>query len=102
MADEASAHEWVSQALESKWGVPEPRDLPRTTRALALQKAIGALLAVEELGEVAFAPDQRNLVAACFARFFDGVRLDGPPWRVSPTEELPSREEWVESTDVFR
>lgn len=92
----------MSEAIESMWGVPDPRDLPRATRAVALQKVSGALLAVEDVPcDLAFTVGQRGIVALTFSRFFAGVALHGPPWRLDPTEDLPSREEWLAEMSVF-
>lgn len=50
-----------------------------------------------------FVPGQRAVVAACFARFLDGLLLPGPPWRTCPGEaDRPTLDEWHERMNVFR
>ena len=67
-----------------------------------MQKSIGATLAIEDVPyDLAFTVGKRAVVARVFARFFDGVAVDGPPWRVDPTETLPTRDEWLAEMAVF-
>lgn len=99
LADEPSAREWVREALEKTWGVLDPADLERARRGLALQRVSGVVIALEEEGgDLAFFAGIRQLVVATFGRYFR-VALDGPPWRVSPYEDLPTCAEWFASAD---
>lgn len=87
---------WVSQAVESKWGVAEITALTRTQRALAFQKISGVLLYVEATQpfDLGFMVGLRGFVQAAFAKYFDGVCLEGPPWRLDPTEPQPVYDVW--------
>ncbi len=63
--------------------------MARQDRALAFQKAAGTLFALEDIADGGMLPlhdDPRSEVRAVFARFWGGVLLDGPPWRLSPNE----------------
>lgn len=92
---EAAGLEWIRQALEEAWGAQDVLDLPRVRRSVALQRASGVLLALEELsGDLAFDPNVREVVSAVFERYFH-VNTPGPPWRLSPAEELPTRAEYL-------
>lgn len=87
LGDDRAGREWVRQALEAAWGVTDPVDLDRARRGLALQKASGVVLALEdEDGDVAFRVGVRAVVAGVVARYFGGVAVDGPVWRLDPTE----------------
>lgn len=100
VGDEHAGHAWVEEALERKWGVRDPTALDRTHRKVALQKVSGVVLAIEELGhDLAFALDGRATIARTFARYFDGLVLDGPPWKCSPLESGPSYDEWASGDD---
>lgn len=97
-ADLPSAQEWVREALTASWGHPDPADLPRSSREVALQRCAGVVLRLEDMGEIAFDVDLRLTVATAFARHFSGFWLEGPPWRISPAEmERPSYDEWAAS-----
>lgn len=61
----------------------------------------GVLLQLEGLGEIAFALDQRDQVAAAFARYFKGALLDGPPWAVTPYERLPTKDAYLAGLSDF-
>lgn len=120
----AEAEDWVRCAVHARYRVESLHDLDRVGRQLAFQKSAGALLALEEEGvpqtlkaesgqawllyrdgslEPAVGqPTRRERVAAAFARYFDGVEVEGPPWRVSPEEERPTYDEWVDSADFAR
>lgn len=91
----------MRQAVAARFDAADLHDLPRPLRALALQKTIGVLFAiVEEEGDLSFVVGQRAIVAGVFARFFDGVALDGPLWRLDPREDdRPTYEEWVSAAD---
>lgn len=91
----AAAEEWVAESIDRYWGFHDLRDLPRTRRQIALQRTIGVTLALEEQGELAFAVDLRTIVAASFARYWKGIALDGPPWRLDPYENRPTYAEWL-------
>lgn len=96
---EATAQEWVREALERTWGVLDPLDLERPRRGLALQRVTCVLIRLEEEpGDLAFFVDQRAVFAAAFAHCFK-INCDGPPWRVSPYENLPTHAEWLSSAD---
>lgn len=99
--DRASAEEWVRQALQATWGASEVTELPRFRRQIAFQKMSGVVLDVEGLGEIAFAIDLRQIIAASFARYFRGAVLDGPPWRVSAYEERPTHTAYLDALSDF-
>lgn len=100
VGDEASAEEWIRQALEAEWGATERRDLPVATRALALQRLSGVVMRLEEEPyDVAFVVGQRDIVGRVFARYFSGAWLPGPPWRLDPFEPLPTHSEWAAQSD---
>lgn len=87
LCDEPAAREWIRQALEATWGVLDPVDLDRARRGLALQKASGVLLALEdEPGDLAFTIGVRAIVRRAVARYFAGHMVDGPRWRLDPSE----------------
>lgn len=91
------AEEWLREALEVAWGVQGVHELPRPRRQLALQRTIGTLLWIQDNhGDVAFMLDTRSVVADAFARFWGGIVLKGPPWRLDPADgdDMPTREEW--------
>ena len=91
--DEPTATEWIRQAVEARFG----KDLTRTQRTLAFQKTCGAVLRLQddEGAMLAFHPQARAVIQEAFARYFDGVAIEGPPWRLSPFEDLPLRDEWL-------
>lgn len=91
----ATAQEWVEQALEASWGVRSLHAVTRQRRQIALQRTVGIVLWLEDQGETAFRLDLRELVQATFARYWKGVRLEGPPWRLTPFEDLPTFAEWA-------
>lgn len=115
------AEEWLRSAVEARYRVGSLHDLDRVGRQLVFQKSAGVLLLLEDEGvpetltaeggqawllyrdgslEPALGqPSRRERVARAFARYFDGVEVEGPPWRVSPEEDLPTRGEYVESAD---
>lgn len=97
---DAIAWEWLHEAVAAVWGGSgDPADLPSIQRGVALQKASGALLALEG-DDLAFMLGVRGYVAAVFARYFRGVVLNGPPWRLDPHElDRPTWEEWAASAD---
>lgn len=118
----AEAEEWVRGAVLARYGVASLHDLDRVRRQLAFQKSAGALLLLEQDGvpetlaidgepawllyrdgtiePAAGEPSRRGRVAEAFARYFDGVAIDGPPWQLSPEEGgRPTREEWAEPAD---
>lgn len=84
----AAADEWTRQAIEAVYGTTV-YELPASARSVALQKLIGTLYALEDVGSDGMLPlqaDVRARVALVFARYWDGHVLDGPPWRLSPNE----------------
>ena len=96
----ADANEWVMQALEQTWGVQDPQQLERGRRSLAMQKMSGVVLALEEApGDLAFYRDARPYIAEVFSRYFKGVELEGPPWRLTAYEDLPTQSEWEHLAD---
>lgn len=93
----AEAEEWIRQACEARWGADQ-FGLSRMQRQLALQKAIGTVLALsEERGDLTFARGLRGIVREAFARFWDGVAVDGPPWLIDPGEDRPPYRAWLEA-----
>lgn len=100
-ADPDSAAAWLREAVSASWG-HDLAELPRHIRQVAFQRASGVVLALEDHpDDLAFALDQRTIVAAVFARYFKGVALDGPPWRLSPNEQRPTFDQWTSSLSDF-
>lgn len=98
------AEEWIRTAVEARFDVSSLHDLDRARRQIAFQKSAGVVLGLESglaaESEVALEPDCRARIAALFARYFDGVAVEGPPWRISPTETTrPSWEDWNAEAD---
>lgn len=116
------AEEWLREAVRASYGVESLHALDRPARAICFQKAAGVLLRLEEEGiptELVSAdgdlpptilcpdgsleprgdyPGRRGQIARAFARYFAGVALDGPPWRLSDLEaDRPSYDEWAAS-----
>lgn len=86
-----NAYEWVTQAVVATFGAPLV-ELRAGQRALALQKAIGTLYGLEEIGDGGMLPfhnDPRSEIRAVFARYWGGIVLEGPPWRLAPGEARP-------------
>lgn len=99
--DDSEVETWLREALRAAYGVESLRDLDRRTRAVVFQKTCGVLYSLQdEPGDLAFDPRVRSIVATAFARYFGGVAPEGPPWRISPYEDLPTRSEYI-ATDVF-
>lgn len=123
-AGRRDAEEWLREAVEARWGTATLHDLDRTGRQIAFQKASGVLLRLEDEGlpdELVSAdgdlppmllyrdgslepldgyPGRRAAISATVARYFDGVKVEGPPWRVGPLEtERPSYDEYVAAAD---
>lgn len=113
--DDAEA--WVRSAVEARWGAESLHELDRGVRQIAFQKATGAMLVAEEVGipdragrllfyrdgTIAPAegePTRRELLGGIFSRYFDGVAVEGPPWRLEPEEtDRPTMDEWSASAD---
>lgn len=104
-ADDAEIDEWLRQAVRGSYGAVSLRDLDRRTRAVVFQKASGVLLALEDgpefegpIDDLAFALDLRAVVAATFARYFGGIAVEGPPWRICQADNgRPTRAEYLAS-----
>lgn len=101
---EAEAEEWIRTAIDARFGVSSLHDLDRGRRQVAFQKSAGVVLSLESGGgaenEVALELDCRARIQAVFARYFDGVLVEGPPWRLSPAETArPCWEEWRQPAD---
>lgn len=99
---DAAAVEWIRQAVEALWGADSLHDLGRQARAVAFQKACGVWIGLWEgrEGDLAFYPDQRDYVRTVVARYWGGILVDGPPWRLGPWElERPTYAEWVARAD---
>lgn len=92
----ATAEELIREACEATWGVELPA-LSRTYRQVALQRMVSTVIALEAQGELAFTIGLRAIVAETFARFWKGLMLDGPPWRLDPAEDRPLYECWAET-----
>lgn len=89
---------WLRQAVDARWGAQSFRDLDRQQRQITFQKACGVLYALQEHeGDLAFQVGCRHVVACAFARYFDGVALEGPPWMLDPYEDRPTYEQWIVS-----
>jgi hypothetical protein len=99
------AERWFREAVEATYGVTSLRDLDRGERARAFQRACGTLAAVydacADLGcDLAFTYGSRDVLRRCFARTWGGAALDGPPWRLDPSEtDRPTHEEWATADD---
>lgn len=98
---EACVLEWLREAVRARYGSTSLHTLPRAHRQLAFQKTLGTLYDLQEVeGDLAFDPDIRRTLQAVFARRWDGLHLEGPPWRLSPAEQhLPPHHEWVRESD---
>jgi hypothetical protein len=123
----AEAEDWLQEAVEARYGTASLHDLDRAGRQRAFQKSAGVLLAVEdgdayhdplELrnadGDLLwivwrdgtieppgdYQPGYRDRMRAVIARYWDGVAVDGPPWRLTPYEaDRPTWEEWSAPAD---
>lgn len=124
----AEAEEWLRQAVRAAYGRDSLHDLTREERHVAFQRTCGVVLACEEAGwpdevvdgatgrlslwwrdgTIDFDPGPRDeaarprraRVAEIFARYFGGVVVDGPPWRLSPREhDRPAYEEWSQGAE---
>lgn len=99
----ATAREFLQQAVLARYGVESLFDLPRWQRQVAFQKSAGAALDLQEAveGDLAFYPSgTRRLVREAFARFFDGAVVEGPPWRLDPSElDRPTYEDELAAAD---
>jgi hypothetical protein len=117
------AEAWLREIVEARYGVTSLRDLPREIRAIVFQKTCGVLLLVEEEGvplelfngetgqvdgvvyrdgtiEYGETFGRRERIARAFARYFEGLTPEGPPWRVSDVEaDRPSYEEWAKGAE---
>jgi hypothetical protein len=84
----ATAREILSQAVSARWHVTSLRDIDRVRRQVVFQKLSGVLLDLEDAdGDVAFWPaGVRDLILRTVARFCDGAVIDGPEWRLDPSE----------------
>lgn len=94
--------EWLREAVEVTWGVQSLRDLDRQTRQIAFQRTAGVLLYLEaaDVPDYAFMYGQRAAIAAAFARYWGGIALEGPPWRLDPGEtDRPTRAQLAASAD---
>ena len=92
------AQEWLRQALRATWNVDDVADLNRAGRALALQRVLGVIYALEEEGDLlVFRPDGgRDVIVRTFARRWNGIALAGPPWRLGPGEpDRPTFNDWA-------
>jgi len=83
---EEEAAEWMRQSIQAVYQVA-PADLSSDQKALAWKKILGALAALdtEVEGDLHFA--DRATIAEVFGRFFDGILVDGPPWRLASDED---------------
>lgn len=94
----AEAHEWARQAVEALYGVPTLASLNNTQRHVAFQRCAGALLALEDdPHNLPFTVGLRVIVQDVFARYLNGARPAGPPWRLDPYET--SRQPWTPNAE---
>lgn len=102
-SDEVQA--WMQQGLAALYPDIEILDSFKATlqslsgqlRAKAFQKFSGALSVIDELPDLKFSPDPRGEISKAFAKYLDGTVLDGPPWRIGPSEDdRPTRDEIAE------
>lgn len=123
------AEDWIRSAIAARFGVDSLHDLDRVRRQVAFQKSAGVLLAVEDghayrdpdemrtadgdllwllwadgtlesAAEYEAGPGYRSRMRAVVARYWDGVEVEGPPWRLSPAEpDRQTREEWAADVD---
>ena len=84
----AIATAWVREAVMTLWGADSIRDLSPARRSVALQKTIGTLYALQDaaVGDLAFRVGIRDLTRDAFRRYWNGIELAGPDWRLDPTE----------------
>lgn len=84
----ADAIEWVRQANQSFAQMDSVKEMTDTQRRIMFQKVSGVLFTLDESGDdLALHDDPRPVIQAAFARYLDGVVLDGPPWRIGPHED---------------
>lgn len=94
-------------AADSAWWLREAAgDADRDdeqVRADLFRRANLLLGQLVEAGEdLTFAPDGRGTVRAAVAAAFDGLVVDGPPWRLAPSEtDRPTREEYEEAQQAL-
>lgn len=93
----ADAAEWIRESLERCYDVQDESELDPVTRADALRR-IMVPVGLLQGDDLAVVIGTRRIVADAFARSRAG-ELNGPPWRVDPTEDLPTRQEWSARAD---
>jgi DNA recombination protein Rad52 len=78
---------WVSQAAAALYGDTSWSDLTTAQKTALGRKASGAIVALREAHDSSeFPPPERATVQAAWAKVMDGTVLDGPEWRMSPSE----------------
>lgn len=94
----ATAEEWIREACEAAWGADLARlDRPEQQAALQRMQLVLYDLAGQR-GDLAFALDVRETVAETFARYWGGIELGGPPWRLTPAErDRPTYEAYADA-----
>lgn len=98
-SSDAVADEWIREALAAAYGLQDASGLSPERFYLACQRLHRVVRSLEDMGDVAFTTDLRATVASSFSRFFD-VELEGPPWRIDPTDDArPPWREWKEAAD---
>lgn len=94
----ADGYEWIRQAVVATWQVDSLHALDRSLRARAFQRCTSVVLYLEDQPDgVAFDPNAREVIREAFAIYWNGIYLDGPPWRLGPFEERPSFADWQAS-----
>lgn len=92
----AEAIEWRRQALDVEFSVQALADLPREQVPAASVLLTSVLLTLEDReGDLAFEPQQRDVIARAFAERLEGKVLAGPPWRLGPAEDRPTYEAYA-------
>lgn len=80
--------EWVKQAVMAVYSVETVQGMPIERKRVMFQKLSGVLFTLDELNlDIVFAPDPRKIVRDAFAKYLEGEVLEGPPWRIGPTED---------------
>jgi hypothetical protein len=93
----AEVEVWLRQSVAAAFSVESLHALDQTRRALAFQRFLLVVYDLAGLGELAFSPALRQIVAAAFADRFGIDAPAGPDWRISPSE--PDRLSYAQATD---
>jgi phage recombination protein Bet len=88
--------EFMAQASNELFGTDDATTLDRAQRDTLWQKSVSATMHLaDDFDPGAFPPPARSAFQAAWAGPMGGVVLEGPPWKMSPEEDLPTREEHI-------